>query len=106
MAHFLLFFKECLFKNQWNTLSQTDLNSELGVLSKVVERWKEIDGESITKTELITISLLFENLQGECIILEEKQFLKKKKDKLDLVRLFTLYYTTILYARKQKLLHS
>ena len=48
------------------------------MLSKVVERWKEIDGESRTKTELITISLLFENLQGECIILEEKQFLKKK----------------------------
>ena len=72
------------------------------MLSKVVERWKEIDGESRTKTELITISLLFENLQGECIILEEKQFLKKKKDKLDLVRLFTLYYTTILYARKKK----
>ena len=105
MAHFLLFFKECLFKNQWNTLSQTDLNSELGMFSKVLERWKDIDRESRTKTELITISLLFENLQGECIILEEKQFLNKK-DKLDVVRLFTLYYTTILYARKKKPLHN
>lgn len=71
------------------------------MLSKVVERWKDIDGESRTKAELITISLLFENLQGECIILEEKQFLNKK-NKLDLVRLFTLYYTTILYAREKK----
>ena len=71
------------------------------MFSKVLERWKDIDRESRTKTELITISLLFENLQGECIILEEKQFLNKK-DKLDVVRLFTLYYTTILYARKKK----
>ena len=69
---------EHLEKNTGITEELPRVNSELGMLSKVVERWKEIDGESRTKTELITISLLFENLQGECIILEEKQFLKKK----------------------------
>lgn len=69
MAHFLFFFqimpiskpKEHIFAN-----------SESGLFSKVVERWKKASRENGTKTELMIFSLLFENSPGECIISEEK----------------------------------
>lgn len=80
MAHFYCFSNNAYLKTN-GTLVHKLTNSELSVLSKSCGKMERNRRESRTKTELITVSLLFENLQGECIILGGEQFLKKKKDK-------------------------